>query len=74
MQEVIPVMIGHLFSHWKLHRLEAVVEEGNETSMRLAEKLGFQLEGKMRESEIKNGKRINLLMYSLLATDSKLKD
>ena len=74
MPEVLPVMIGHLFSHWKLHRLEAVVEDGNDTSRRLAEKLGFQLEGKMRDAEIKNGKRISLLMYSLLATDSKQKD
>ncbi|MGZ8511769.1 MAG: GNAT family N-acetyltransferase, partial [Chitinophagaceae bacterium] len=67
-----PVMVGHLFNHWKLHRLEAVIEEGNDTSIRLAEKLGFRFEGKMREPEIKNGKRINLLMYSLLATDNKV--
>lgn len=71
MSEVIPVMIGHVFSHWKLHRLEAVIEDGNETSWRLAEKLGFKFEGKLREAEIKNGKRINLLMYSLLANERK---
>ena len=74
MPEVIPVMTGHLFSHWKLHRLEAIIEEGNDTSTRLAERLGFQFEGKMRDAEIKNGKRISLLMYSLLAIDSKTKD
>ena len=74
MPEVLPVMISHLFKHWKLHRLEAVIEEGNDTSTRLAEKLGFQFEGKMRESEIKNGRRINLLMYSLLGSDNKTKD
>ncbi len=28
-QEVMPVMISHLFESWKLHRLEAVIEEGN---------------------------------------------
>ncbi|MEI9809487.1 MAG: GNAT family protein [Bacteroidota bacterium] len=66
MQEVIPVMIRYLFSNWKLHRLEAVIEEGNETSRRLSEKLGFTYEGILRESEMKNGKRISLLMYSLL--------
>ena len=74
MPEVMPVMIGHLFNHWKLHRLEAVIEDGNDTSIRLAEKLGFQFEGKLREAEIKNGKRISLLMYSLLATAGKAKD
>ena len=51
--------------------LEAVIEDGNETSWRLAEKLGFKYEGKLREAEIKNGKRINLLLYSLLANESK---
>ena len=71
MKEVLPPMISHVFTHWKLYRLEAVIEEGNESSVKLAERLGFQLEGVMRESEIKNGKRINLLMYSLLNTDKK---
>lgn len=70
MQEVMPVMISHLFESWKLHRLEAVIEEGNTGSRRAVEKLGFKLEGKLRESEIKNGKYINLYMYSLLVTDT----
>ena len=71
MSEVLPVVIAHVFRHWRLHRLEAVIEEGNETSWRLVEKLGFKYEGKLREAEIKNGKRINLLMYSLLSTERK---
>lgn len=71
MSEVLPVMISHVFRHWRLHRLEAVIEDGNETSWRLAEKLGFKFEGRLREAEIKNGKRINLLMYSLLASERK---
>lgn len=69
MAEVIPVMIDHLFAAWKLHRLEAVVEEGNDTSNKLAEKMGFRFEGVMRECEIKQGKRISLSMYSRLRTD-----
>ncbi|HRO70531.1 MAG TPA: GNAT family protein [Chitinophagaceae bacterium] len=71
MPEVVPVMIRYLFSHWKLHRLEAVIEDGNETSWRLAEKLGFCYEGRLRESEVKNGRHISLLMYSLLSTDKQ---
>ncbi|HET9430570.1 MAG TPA: GNAT family protein [Chitinophagaceae bacterium] len=69
MTEVLPVMIHHLFSSWKLNRLEAVIEEGNEASCRLSEKMGFIFEGTCRECEIKNGRRINLLMYSLLRID-----
>jgi [ribosomal protein S5]-alanine N-acetyltransferase len=69
MPEVIPVMVRHLFATWQLHRLEAVIEDGNEASCKLSEKLGFRLEGKLRDAEIKNGKPISLLMYSLLKTD-----
>jgi ribosomal-protein-alanine N-acetyltransferase len=71
MLEVLPVMIDHLFSRRKLHRLESVIEEGNEASCRLSEKLGFIYEGTLRDSEIKYGKRISLLMYSLLSTDTR---
>lgn len=69
MPEVIPAMIKHLFSTWRLHRLEAVIEDGNEASCRLSEKLGFTFEGKLRDAEMKNGKRISLLMFSMLKTD-----
>ncbi|HMT73918.1 MAG TPA: GNAT family protein [Chitinophagaceae bacterium] len=69
MQEVLPVMIKYLFSEWQLNRLEAVIEKGNEASCRLAEKLGFFFEGVLRDAEIKNGKHISLLMYSLLRAE-----
>ncbi len=71
MQEALPVMIRYVFSNWKLHRLEAVIEQGNEYSIKLSEKLGFRYEGLLRESEIKQGKRISLLVYSLLSSDGK---
>jgi ribosomal-protein-alanine N-acetyltransferase len=71
MTEVLPILIDHIFANWKLHRLEAVIEDGNEASAKLSEKLGFRYEGKLRESEIKLGKRISLLMYSLLSTDPR---
>ncbi len=69
MPEVIPVVIRHLFENWKLFRLEAVIEDGNEPSCRLSEKLGFHYEGTLRKAEIKKGKRISLKIYSLLRTD-----
>ena len=62
-------MIRYVFRNWKIHRLEAVIEEGNTASNLLSEKLGFRFEGVLRESEIKEGKRISLRMYSLLASD-----
>ena len=71
MQEVLPVAIRYLFRNWKLHRLEAVIEEGNTSSQQLSQKLGFIYEGKLRESEVKDGRRITLLMYSLLSNERK---
>lgn len=69
MKEALPLMIKHLFQTWKLHRLEAVVENENEASGKLIEKLGFKKEGILREAEVKNGKRITLIMYSLLSSE-----
>lgn len=66
MTEAMKGMIPHLFQHWKLHRLEAVVETGNVASGKLFKRLGFQFEAVLREAEIKNGNRISLEMYSLL--------
>ena len=66
MTEVLPIVIGFAFQHWPLHRLEGIVEVGNEASSRLMEKLGFTYEGTLREAELKKGKRVSLEMYSLL--------
>jgi ribosomal-protein-alanine N-acetyltransferase len=66
MTEVLPVVIAFAFQHWPLHRLEGIVEVGNEASSRLMKKLGFTYEGTLREAELKKGKRVSLEMYSLL--------
>lgn len=62
--------IHAVISYWKeekdLHRLEAFVEEGNDASSRLLEKVGFQYEGTMRECEIKEGRYISLKIYGLI--------
>ena len=50
-----------------IHRLEAFVEEDNRASVRVLEKNGFVCEGKMRDCEMKFGKYISLLIYSLLS-------
>jgi ribosomal-protein-alanine N-acetyltransferase len=50
----------------KINRLEAFVEEDNNASAKLLEKMGFAYEGTMRDCEIKNGRYISLLIYALL--------
>ena len=67
--EAAAAVLNYGFEQLKLHRIEAIVEGGNEQSGRVLQKLGFTYEGKLRECEIKNGRFIDLHYYSLLATD-----
>lgn len=69
--EVLPVVIHYMQNEKKIHRIEAMIEEGNEGSNRVMEKAGFVMEGTMRECEWKNGKYISLSIFSLLSTDEK---
>lgn len=67
--EVLKAVIEYCQRQKAIHRLEAFVEEENGASAKVLQKAGFIYEGKMRDSEIKFGKYISLLIYSLLATD-----
>lgn len=66
MKSVIPAVLSLGFDQWTLHRIEAVVEPGNEASSGLLKSFGFKYEGTRRECEVKDGTRISLEMYSLL--------
>jgi [ribosomal protein S5]-alanine N-acetyltransferase len=67
--EVLPIVIDHLFTKEGIHRIEAMVEEGNESSCNVLQKANFRHEGIMRDCEIKNRNYISLHIYSLLSTD-----
>jgi [ribosomal protein S5]-alanine N-acetyltransferase len=66
MKEVLPVIINYIFTNWQVHRIEALVEEGNDASTGLLERSGFTREGLMRDCEIKDGRFISLIMLSLI--------
>ena len=68
--EVLQTIIQYCQKEKGIHRLQAFVEEGNIASSRVLEKNGFAYEGMMKDCEIKNGKYISLLVYSLLSTDN----
>lgn len=65
--EVLPVVIAYMQGQRGIHRIESLVEEGNEDSYKVMEKAGFVYEGTMRDCEIKRGKYISLRIYSLLS-------
>lgn len=54
------------FAEFPLERLEARVFAWNPASMRVLEKAGYQMEGRMRRSVIKEGQVIDSVIYALL--------
>ena len=66
MGEIVPQVLDYGFGVMNLHRIEAIVEAGNESSRKLLLALGFGYEGTQRECEIKNGRFIDLEFYALL--------
>jgi ribosomal-protein-alanine N-acetyltransferase len=69
MAEALQTMLAYGFSTLKLHRIEALVVPGNERSVRVLEKLGFQEEGVLRGYGFWNDKFWDLRCFSLLAGD-----
>ncbi len=65
-REVLPHIITYAFETLHLHRLEAVVESLNTRSKRVMDSLNFSYEGTLHESEIKDGKYINLDYYAII--------
>jgi ribosomal-protein-serine acetyltransferase len=63
-------LIDHAFGAWKLHRVVIQAGVGNARSRAVAERLGFTLEGVLREAErYPDGRFIDLAVYGLLAPE-----
>ncbi len=63
--EAVKAICNYAFLKLDVHRIEAIVEGGNNTSIKLLEKLDFTCEGTHRQCEIKNGNYIDLVYYAL---------
>lgn len=69
MQEAFPLICDYGFHSLGLNRIEGYVDSENRNCKRAVEKLGFKLEGTMRECEIKEGKYLNVDIYAKLKSD-----
>lgn len=69
MTEAVRAVTRHGFEQFALRRIQAGVFEWNPASARVLEKAGYQLEGRLRQSVIKDGEIIDRLMYARLASD-----
>jgi ribosomal-protein-alanine N-acetyltransferase len=67
--EALGAMLDYGFDHMNLHSVEAGVTPGNGASARMLQKLGFILEGHLRENFLTETGFVDSLIYSLLRSD-----
>jgi ribosomal-protein-alanine N-acetyltransferase len=69
MTEAVKQICSYIFDKSNIVRIYAEPFSYNKASCRVLEKAGFLYEGTLRSNAIKNGKTIDMLMYSRLKTD-----
>ena len=69
MKEVMPTLFSQGFTTLGLNRIEGFVDADNEKCKNALKKINFRYEGTMRESEVKNGEKISVAIYSILKGD-----
>jgi ribosomal-protein-alanine N-acetyltransferase len=52
------------FENLEVHRIQAAVFEGNDASVRVLEKAGFEQEGRLRANVFKSGRFLDQLLYA----------
>lgn len=62
----VEAVTDFLFKEWDVHRIEIHVAEVNIASRKIPERLGFELDGVMRESMRHNGTYYDMMIYSKL--------
>ena len=71
--EALTAVVNHAFGTLGLHRLEADIDPRNATSIRSIERLGFTLEGHLRERYFVGDEIQDSLIYGLLAPAWRLR-
>lgn len=68
-REAILLLLRYFFHELRYQKVTAQVFSFNEPSMRLHERLGFQLEGRLRQTLFSNGRHHDRLYYGLTRTE-----
>lgn len=66
-------LIDYAFREWNLNRVEIHCATTNKRSCRVAERLGFQWEGVLREAQLVGTRYLDLNVYGMLAREWKLR-
>lgn len=69
MTEAVKQICKHVFDRSDIIRIYAEPFAYNAASCRVLEKAGFQYEGTLRSNAVKNGKVVDMKMYSLLRAE-----
>ncbi len=69
MQEALRAIMSWGFANMELNRIEAQIHPDNQPSLKLAHRLGFVLEGRLRQGAYWGGRFHDLLQFSLLRSD-----
>ena len=64
MTEAVKRIVEYAFTNLNLYRIYAQPYKGNDASVRVLEKAGFQYEGRLRTSVYKDGKFLDQLLYA----------
>jgi len=64
--QALSAMTQYAFDNFDLIRLYAYVFETNPASMRVLEKAGYKLEGRLRKSVVKDGQILDQMVYAML--------
>jgi RimJ/RimL family protein N-acetyltransferase len=69
--DALRTLVDVLFDEWRLHRVQLRCEAGNERASALYERLGFRLEGTLRDATFTAGRFTDQHVYGLLSTDER---
>lgn len=69
MGEALHAVLNWGVEHMQLHRVEALVHPHNSSSLKLLERIGFHVEGTLRQAGYWNGRRRDLHVVGLLTQE-----
>ena len=67
--EAAQLLLRYAFMELNLHRVQLTVFEYNERALTLSHRLGFQHEGTFREMVWRDGRRYDMILMGLLASE-----
>jgi len=65
--EAVRAVTDYAFRTLRMHRVYAEIFEWNRASMRVLEKAGYQMEGRLRRHAVKDGKLIDQIVYAAVS-------